>query len=194
MTKKTLTLLIAVPALTWTVWAQVASEKTNKLTSISPQAMADALHAVIAADRQAYAELVDRVRTGTNPIDVSENWRETHGLPVPAQLLRNAAQSIQKEGAEFSYALRSQWAINPSHTAQTVVEQKGLEFVAQHPGQTYYADEELGGRSYFTAVYPDRATLPSCVDCHNRDPRSPRHDFKPGDIMGAIVVRVPLEF
>lgn len=194
MTKKTLTLLIAVPALAWTVWAQVASEKTNQLTTSSPRAMADALHAVIAADRQAYAELVDRVRAGSNPIAVSENWRETRSLPVHAQLLRTAAQSIQKEGAEFSYTLRSPWPINASHGPQTEIEQKGLDFVTRHPGETYYADEELGGRSYFTAVYPDRATLPSCVDCHNRDPRSPRHDFKPGDLMGAIVVRVPLEF
>ena len=57
-----------------------------------------------------------------------------------------------------------------------------------------YFNRLLGGRSYFTAIYADRATLPSCVSCHNQQPRSPKKDFKLGDVMGAIVVRVPLEF
>ena len=32
------------------------------------------------------------------------------------------------------------------------------------------------------------------MECHNQHPRSPRRDFKLNDVMGAIVVRVPLEF
>jgi hypothetical protein len=52
----------------------------------------------------------------------------------------------------------------------------------------------LGGRSYFTAIYADRATLPSCVECHNRHPASPRRDFKADEVMGALIIRLPLEF
>lgn len=195
MTGKKLMLLIAVPAFAWTAWALGAPEKTHKLTTISTRKMADSLHAVIAADRQAYAELVvQRLQSGDKGIEITEDWREAHGLPVHAQMLRTAAQSIQKRGAEFSYTLRSLWPINANNGPQTQVEQAGLEFVAQHPGQNYYTEEELGGRSYFTAIYADRATLSSCVECHNQHPRSPRRDFKSDDVMGAIVVRVPLEF
>jgi len=32
------------------------------------------------------------------------------------------------------------------------------------------------------------------VDCHNQHPASPRKDLKVGDVMGGVVVRVPLEF
>jgi hypothetical protein len=109
-------------------------------------------------------------------------------------MLRAAAQDIQKKGAEFSYTLRSLWPLSDSGGPQTQLEQTGLEFVAQHPDENYYAEELLGGRSYFTAVYADRATLPSCAECHNQHPRSPRRDFRLNDVMGAIVVRVPLEF
>jgi cbb3-type cytochrome oxidase cytochrome c subunit len=86
------------------------------------------------------------------------------------------------------------WPINENYGPQTQVEQTGLEYVAKHPGENYYAEEMLGGRSYFTAVYADRAILNSCIECHNQHPRSPRRDFKRNDIMGGIVVRVPLEF
>lgn len=175
--------------------ADTAGEKSHKLTTISPRKMADSLHAVIAADRQAYAKLiVQRLDSEDHKLPATENWREVEGLPVHAQMLRAAAQDIQKNGAEFSYTLRSLWPINDNYGPQTQLEQTGLEYVAQHPGTNYYAEEVLGGRSYFTAIYADRATLPSCIVCHNRHPRSPRRDFQLNDVMGAIVVRVPLEF
>lgn len=169
--------------------------KAHTLTTVSTRKMADSLHAVIAADREAYARLVvQRLAFDTPHLEVSEQWKERDCLPAHAQLLREAASGIQKRGAEFSYVLRSLWPINPSHGPQTEVEQAGLESVARNPERGFYTEETLGGRSYFTAVYADVASLSSCVDCHNRHPRSPRHDFRSGEVMGAIVVRVPLEF
>ena len=171
------------------------AQKTHKITTISTQKMADSLHAEIAADRDAYARLVvQRLAFDTTRLDVSEEWKERDCLPTHAQLLREAGTSIQKRGAEFSYALRSLWPINPSHGPQTEVEQTGLEFVARNPGQRYSTEETLGGRSYFTAIYADVESPSSCVDCHNRHPRRPRTDFKAGAVMGANGVRVPLEF
>lgn len=172
-----------------------AADKSHALAAVSLRKFADSLHAVIAADRQVYSRLiVERLDTGDPRLAATTDWRERHGLPVHAQMLRSAAADIQRQGAEFSYTLRSLWPINPQHGPQTEVETVGLKSVAQDPGTNYYTRETLGGRSYFTAVYPDRATLRSCVECHNHHPASPRHDFKPDDVMGAIVVRVPLEF
>lgn len=186
--------ILALSAVVLGVFSQTPA-KAHKITTISTRKMADSLHAVIAADREAYSRLVvQRLAFDPPQLEASEPWKERNGLPVHARLLREAGTSIQKRGAEFSYALRSLWPINPSHGPQTEVEQTGLEFVARHPDQRYYTEETLGGRSYFTAIYPDRATLPSCVDCHNRHPGSPRRDFQAQDVMGAIVVRVPLEF
>jgi len=192
-------LLAALAGASLALWAALAAdnsgEKTHKLTTISPHKMADSLHAVIAADRQAYAALiVQRLYADAHKLPASENWREAQCLPVHAQMLRSAAQDIQKNGAEFSYTLRSLWPINDNYGPQTQLEQIGLECVAKHPETNYYAEELLGGRSYFTAVYADRATLPSCAECHNRHPRSPRRDFQLNDVMGGIIVRVPLEF
>lgn len=196
MTWKTVAWPVVAGALIWAAFAaDTPSDKAHKLKSVSVRKMADSLHAVITADRQSYSELVvQREEDDAHRVAVREDWRESHGLPVHAQMLRHAEQSIQKRGAEFSYALRSLWPINQSHGPQTEAEQAGLESVAKNPEQPFYTEEELGGRSYFTAIYADRATLPSCVSCHNKHPRSPKKDIKQGDVMGAIVVRVPLEF
>jgi hypothetical protein len=175
--------------------AENSPEKAHKLTSVSIRKMADSLHAVIAADRQSYSELiVQRLAFDERRLAATENWREQDGLPVHAQMLRHSAGRIQQQGAEFSYTLRSLWPIGPGAGPQTQAEEQGLRAVTGNPDRPFYAEEELGGRSYFTAVYADRATLSSCVSCHNQHPRSPKRDFREGDVMGGLVVRIPLEF
>jgi hypothetical protein len=150
--------------------------------AISPQNQADALHFVIAADREMYCrEFIAHQAEG-------ESW------PVPCGMIRRAAESIQNKGAEFSYALRSLHPSDPRNEPQTELEQRGLAFVASHPTQNYYAQEMLGGRPYFTAVYSDIPAVASCVDCHNRRAASIPHRYQVGEAMGGIVVRVPLEF
>lgn len=170
-------------------------EPSHVLTTITPRKMADTLHAVIASYREVYArDVVQRMALGEGVVAVSEDWEREGCLPVHAQMLRLASQNIQRDGAEFSFVLRSLWPMKAVNGPQTRVEQEGLEFVARHPDTNYYKSEMLGGRRYFTAVYADRAKLVSCVECHNRHPASPRHDFELDDVMGGIVVRVPLEF
>lgn len=191
-----LTLFLAAGGLLWgTLAGESNSDKSHKLAAVSLRKLADSLHAVIAADRRAYTELAaEPGRAEEVRPSAPDDQRAAPRLPGHAQMLRRAAQSIQQQGAEFSYTLRSLWPLASSGGPQTQAEQAGLEAVAKQPDQPFYTEEELGGRSYFTAVYADRATLPSCVSCHNQHPRSPKRDFKLGDVMGAIVVRVPLEF
>jgi hypothetical protein len=142
--------------------------------AISPQNQADALHFVIAADRELYCReyIAHQTEGGSSP----------------------TAESIQNKGAEFSYALRSLHPSDPRNEPQTELEQRGLAFVASHPTQNYYGQEMLGGRPYFTAVYPDIPAVAACVDCHNRRSASIPHRYQVGEAMGGIVVRVPLEF
>ena len=159
------------------------SERPKPAVTFKPQEMADALHAVIAADREVYARYFDAAAGNAMT-----------NFPVPAHLLRQASEAVQTKGAEFHYVLRSLWPINPKNAPETAIEKTGLQFVLEHPDSTYYSEESLGGRRYFTAVYPDKASVPSCANCHNAHEASPRKDFKTGDIMGGLVVRVPLEF
>jgi hypothetical protein len=138
--------------------AQAPGSSSN--AAISPQDQADALHFVIATDRELYCR-----EYFAKP---GNSW------PSPSEMLRRAAESIQIQGAEFSYALRSLHAADPRDEPQTELEQRGLAFVASHASQNFYGQEMLGGRRYFTAVYPDNCQA--------------------GGAMGGVVVRIPLEF
>jgi len=62
-----------------------------------------------------------------------------------------------------------------------------------HRGDPYYTTETLGGKKYFTAVYPDKAIAKACISCHNGHKDSPRKDLKMGDVMGGVVLRLPVK-
>ena len=113
-------------------------------------------------------------------------------LPLPAQMFRFGAETVAEKTDKFSYSLQSLWPINSQNAPVTAVEKEGLQFIVDNPGKNFYKEETLGGKTYFTAVYPDVAVAPVCASCHNDHKDSPKTDFKVGDVMGGVVIRVPL--
>ncbi len=161
---------------------------------ISPKAMADALHLVMESDRTVYTrKVVNRLVKKDKVIKASEHFMDDQALPLPAQMFRFGSELSAQKTESFSYSLQSLWPVNSQNAPKTDVEKAGLEFIAENVGQNYYATEELGGTKYFTAVYPDIAVAPVCVSCHNDHKDSPRRDFKLGEVMGGVVIRIPLK-
>lgn len=175
----------------------VASDAGSKPT-ITPKAMADALHLVMDSDRAVYTKkIVNRLVKKEKVIKASEHFDDDKALVLPAQMFRFGAEMVAKRAEEkpdvnFSYSLQSLWPINKQNTPKTDAEKAGLKFVAENKGENYYATEELGGVEYFTAVYADTAVAPVCVTCHNDHKDTPKRDFKMGDVMGGVVIRIPI--
>lgn len=172
-----------------------ACSEGKQPAGIDPQAMADALHSVMEADRTVYTRLiVNRLVKEEKVIKASEHWEDDKALVLPAQMFRYSAERVAEGGnAKFSYSLLSLWPVNKQNKPQTEVEITGLKYLAANPGKNYYSSEELGGVKYFTAVYPDVAVAPACIECHNGHKDSPRSDFKIGDVMGGVVIRIPVK-
>lgn len=162
--------------------------------ALSPREVADALHTVMRADRTVYTQkVVNRLQNEEQVLKASEHWLDEKALPLPAQMFRMGAEIAGQEQTRFSYALLSKWPINKKNEPRTEVEKAGLDAVAGNPAENYYAEETLGGRRYFTAVYADLAVAPACILCHNGHQDSPRDDFELGDVMGGVIVRIALE-
>jgi len=181
-----------------TVTAALASSAlgcAQKEGGITPQQMTDALHAVMESDRTVYTKnVVNRLQNKENVIKASEHWEDDKALPLPAQMFRMGAEMVATKNAGFTYSLLSKWPINKQNKANTELETKGLDFVAdaKNTGKHFYGEEKLGDKSYFTAVYADTAVVEACITCHNGHKDSPRRDFQLGDVMGGVVIRVPL--
>jgi hypothetical protein len=193
--RKPLLLASAAVIATATTTAAVAAGDAK----VSVKAMADALHLVMDSDRTIYTrKIVNRLVKKEKVIKASEHFDDDKALVLPAQMFRFGAELVQKRSAKlpdvnFTYSLQSLWPVNKQNAPQTAAEKTGLKFVAENKGKNYYTTEELGGKKYFTAVYADTGVAPVCVACHNAHPDSPKKDFKLGDVMGGVVIRIPVE-
>ena len=167
--------------------------------SITPKTMADALHLVMDSDRAVYTKkIVNRLVKKEKVIKASEHFEDDKALVLPAQMFRFGSELVAKRSeklpdVDFSYSLQSMWPINKQNAPKTEAEKAGLKYVAENKGKNYYAEETLGGKKYFTAVYADVGVAPVCVSCHNKHKDTPKRDFKLGDVMGGVVIRIPVE-
>lgn len=167
----------------------------EKEKSVAAKLYTDSLFTVMNADRANYTKLiVQRLGpNGSNSIKPAEHWQDIeNGAPLPAQMFRAGAEAVAEKTQEFTYSLQSVWPINKQNAPKTELEKQGLEFVAANPGENFYGEEKLGDVTYYTAVYADVAVSEACSKCHNEHKDSPKTDFQVGDVMGGVVIRVPL--
>lgn len=156
--------------------------------------IADALHAIMESDRTVYTRLiVNRLQNEEKVIKASEHWKDEKALVLPAQMFRYGSEMVAEKDPGFSYSLLSLWPVNKQNAAKTPIEKKGLEAVAKDSSKPFYAEEVLGGKKFFTAVYADKAIARACISCHNDHKDSPRRDFKMGESMGGVVLRLPMK-
>jgi len=161
-------------------------------SNISARTVADYLHAVIEADRTFYTlHVVERMESMLI-VPVSEKWREEQGLPLPVQFLRESSESLRALDAPFRYRLVSLWPLNPQNAPVSPEEQAALEQVVNNE-DVVETEVMLEGQRYFKAIYPDRAVSRACVSCHNAHDEAPKRDFKLNDVMGGLVIQIPIE-
>lgn len=187
------TVLTVGSALVLCLGLSTSSTGAEDLPGIPPETVADYIHAVIEADRTFYTiHVVERMqKQGGAP--AAENWRaEKKTLPLPAQFLMEASELAEKTGSQVRYRLISLWPINPNNGPDDELEKNGLEAVRQHPERSATGMVKIGKQTYFQAIYADRAVTQACIGCHNAHPRSPKKDFKLNDVMGGLVIEIPV--
>jgi len=169
-----------------------ASKETNPLKCLSAEMVAEYIHSVIQSDRTFYQiEIVDRMQD-RGMVFPSEHWREDGNLPLPAQFLQESGLRASEQGKGIRFRLISSWAINKNDRPTTEFERTGLAKVLLNPDRPYTGVTTEGGAPVFQALYADKAVSQHCADCHNGHPKSPKRDFKAGDVMGGTLITIPL--
>ena len=159
---------------------------------IPAEKVADYMHAVLQSDRTFYTvNVVERLQA-KGVVAASENWQSTNLLPLPAQFLQESNKLVGNTPTGIGYRLISLWPINKRNGPKTEFDQAGLWEVSQHPERPYTETVMNGRDVYFQALYADKAVSQACIGCHNAHPDSPRRNFQMKDVMGGILIAVPM--
>ncbi len=175
-------------------WVLPSFKKTaEEEVGIPPKTVADYLHAVIEANRTIYAtQVVDKMQE-KGLVRAAEHWKQQNALPLPAQFLIETGRLVVEKDLGIKYRLMSLWPIYVWNSPSTEFERKGLEAVLKNPDEPYYGFVRIGRERYFQAIYADLAVAHTCVECHNTHMNSPRRNFKLNDVMGGIVITIPVQ-
>jgi hypothetical protein len=119
-------------------------------------------------------------KAGVTP---NENWvKEDHSIMLPAQFIKELGKEIK----DFELSLVGTDPLYASNAPKSGKEKEMLAELAK--GKVNVVTAEDGGAT--VGMSADYAIVESCADCHNKHPKTTKKDWKKGDFMGAIVVRL----
>src|SRR5574337_763811 len=169
---------------------------TQAMQSIESQARqtAQAIAAQIVEERAYYnSHVVGKLRKDGFEIKpgTAQNRDEKGWIPLPATFVHEVTARVNEKGF-FTADLLSLWPINKAKGPRNEFERMSLEHLVKdpkaQPGEIRWVD----GMPSFHFFVADVVTAQTCADCHNIHPDSPKKDFKLGDVMGGLVVQIPL--
>ena len=140
------------------------------------------------------SEVVETVRD--YGIEVTHDYATKAGaipLPVTLSMLLGQRLGVERSGAQprlyspYPFPWRRQ-----DGGLQDAFAREAWNTLQQHPAQPFYRFEDMQGRRFLRYATAD-LMRPSCVNCHNTHPASPKIDWQPGDIRGVLEVSFPLD-
>lgn len=145
------------------------------------------LLATVKAFRTVYVKYVEaHVKKGG--IHPRENWaQDVHAIMLPFQFVKLAAAELKGSTKDVEVGIISLTPIYSSNFPHTEAEVAALKALMENPKQTVIT---FADGNQFKGLAADFAIEPACADCHNQHPTSTKRDFKPGDLMGAVIVRL----
>jgi PAS domain-containing protein len=140
------------------------------------------------------SEVVDTVKK--HGIEVTHDYATKDGaIPLPVTLTLLLGKRIGAHGSGAQTRLYSPYPFSwrqEEGGLQDAFSQEAWGYVQRNPDKPYYRFEEFKGLRSLRYATAD-LMRPSCVDCHNMHPASPKTDWKAGDVRGLLEVILPLD-
>ncbi len=148
----------------------------------------------IVEDRKQYTKNIIVKLKKDGVVDVHPNRDYTNingGIPLPATFVQEVSSKINEKGV-YSYDLLSKWNINKKKGLRTDFEKEAFDYLYNKEGEVFSRFMVHNGVYSLRYATADIASAEACVGCHNNHEESPRKDFKLGDVMGVLIVNIPI--
>jgi methyl-accepting chemotaxis protein len=138
--------------------------------------------------RTYYAENVVNkvVKSGAFRADVDHRGNDKV-IPLPATFLHDLGAALKDR--DTTVTLFSQFPF-PDRKDRKLddFQQQAWAYLSSHPDQMFSQAEMRDGKHIVRVAVADTMSSQSCINCHNSDPRSPKTDWKLGDVRGVLEV------
>jgi len=187
------TTFIVIPLIV-SCWFPMQESGAADTHGLSPEVVADYIHAVIESHRAFYTAHVVSPLEEVGAARAGSDWHHDKKIiPLPVQVVNETSQMFSTQSTGLRYQLISLSPINRKNGPRDQIDKKGLETLTIKPERPVTRTVKIDGQPYFRAIYADLALSPVCVSCHNSHPDSPRKDYQIGDVMGGLVIEFPLK-
>jgi adenylate cyclase len=140
------------------------------------------------------SDVVDRL-DNVKSIRVTHKYAlANNSIPLPATFLIELGQRIRQENPKMSVRLYSDYPFpwrKAEGGAKDDFEREALAALTQNPDRPFFRIELFQNQTAFRYAEAD-ILQPSCVECHNTHPESPKRDWKVGDVRGVLEITQPL--
>lgn len=190
--RRFLLLLMGFISLNVYLFATAPAPLPDKAEGNSRQLPVEIAFAILARENDAARSLYTSAIVGDGQkvkLLYQENWRETgvEAGPLPALFLRGTATYLEKQALPLSLFLGSDYPISSANKFSGRQEEYFTQ-MKKDKLPKYFFDEDT---KRHTAMFPDIASVKTCVSCHNQHPDSPKKDWQQGDMMGATTWTFP---
>ncbi|MFQ6030072.1 MAG: methyl-accepting chemotaxis protein, partial [Dehalococcoidia bacterium] len=154
---------------------------------------AESVIAQMLATRSVYtANVVSKIKSEGINASFSPEFKDQEGaLPLPATMVHRISDKVNEKGL-YRIDLISPWPINPEKGPKNEWEEQAILALLEDTESKQHRISTVAGETSLQFMGPDFASVQACVACHNSHPASPKTDFQLDDMMGALVVEVPL--
>ncbi len=167
-----------------------------QLVEAQAQQYASVTASTLNQTRGLYSENVVQELRSVEGVTISPEYHGiAGGIPNPATFSIELAERLSDRTKGSLVKLYSDYPFpNRAVTggAQDGFEREALAYLKKNPSASFYRKEKMGERVTFRYAEAVRMK-PSCVECHNMLPASPKKDWQVGDVRGVIAITQPLD-
>ncbi|NIA15002.1 MAG: DUF3365 domain-containing protein [Nitrospiraceae bacterium] len=172
---------------------EILNEVNDRQVLASAERIAAVASQQIAADRDHYTRhVVGKLDKAWPDSRSNAAYSEIAGaIPMPATHVREESENSD-ESAGCRFDLLSRWNIDVDKGLRDEFEREAWDRLAEDAETPYVEFRPAGAGLELRYATAALATAEACVACHNAHPDSPKSDFALNDLMGILVVSVPV--
>ncbi len=168
----------------WATVPQIVDSMATTDAILADQQVAAQFKAI----RAYYTEnIVNKVvKSGAFRADV-EHANNDKVIPLPATFLHDLGAALKDRDTTVSLFSPFPFPDRKDRKLDAFQEQ-AWTYLTAHPEETFAQSDVRDGKQIVRVAVADKMSAQSCINCHNSDARSPKTDWKLGDVRGVLEV------